>query len=118
MVRIINYCCCDDLHRKTENELLTLGNDITNEITITTNPTILLSTINLNRKLIKIYTANCSNPLGVMWIQHGIDANLNSFGFALPVQKLYENSVQANQPLSVYCSSGIATIRFTVVNIP
>jgi hypothetical protein len=114
MVRI--NCCCDDLNRKIESESSTLGSDITNEITITTTPTILLSTINLNRKIIKIYFAQHFNPLALLWIQHGINSNPSKFTFALPLKNLYIDSSQANQPLSAYCSEGEALIKLTVVN--
>ena len=114
MVRIVNCCYLNLNHKNAANELL--GDDITNEITIGTSPTILLSTANANRRIVKIYSLQYSNPLALVWVRHGSGANASNSSFALPMRRLYENSLQASRPLSVVCSEGTALLLLTVVN--
>jgi len=116
MIKIVN-CCCENLNQKSLlNSNEPLGEDITNEILIGTSPTILLSAINTNRKIIKIYTQQYSDELTQLWVLHGTNININNFAFALPVNSLYVDTSQASQPLSVMSSIGFATIKLTVVN--
>ena len=112
MTRIVNHCFSNLNYKKEE----ILGDDITNEITISTSPVLLFATTNLNRKLIKIYFIQSSNPSALVWIHHGISSSLSNFAFALPVKRLYETTVQAHRPLSVVSSQGTALLRLTVVN--
>lgn len=114
MVKIVN-CCYTNLNQKSfANEAL--GEDVVNEIIVGTSPIILLSTINLNRKIVKLYTAEYSSELTQLWVRHGININISNSAFALPVKHLYVNSSQASQPLSVVCSAGTARLKLTVVN--
>ena len=112
MVRIVNYCYSNLNYRSDE----ILGDDITNEITVGTSSLNLLSTVNLNRKLIRLYAVEFSNSLAALWIRHGTNATLINSSFALFVRDFYENTSQASRPLSVICSEGTAVIKFTVVN--
>ena len=114
MVRIVNCCYLNLNHKSVVNELL--GDDINNEITIGTSSTTLLSTVNSNRKIIKIYPVQYANPLALVWVRHGIGASSSNASFALPMWRLYENILQASRPLSVACSEGTALLRLTVVN--
>lgn len=114
MVRIVN-CCCNNLNHKTIIDEV-LGEDITNEITINTSPTTLLTAVNLNRKIIRLYTVEFSNPTALIWVRHGTNISFNNASFPLPVKRLYENTSQASRPLSVICSQGTALIKLTVVN--
>ncbi len=115
MVRITDHCCSNNLNYKNVLEDV-LGDDITNEIIINTSPTTLLATVSLSRKLIKLYVVNCSNPLAVVWVRHGTGATATNVSFPLPMKHLYENTSQANRPLSVVCSEGTALLRLTVAN--
>ncbi len=112
MIRIIN-CCYPNLNQHN-NELL--SEDITNQITVGTSPLILLSAINLNRIIIKIFTIKYSNPLTQLWVRHGTSVTVNNSSFALPEKKLYVDSSQASRPLSIVCNTGTALISFTIVN--
>jgi len=114
MVKIINYCYTNLNQRFNANE--SLSEDITNEITIGTSPILLLSTINLARKIIKIFTVEYSNPLTKLWVRHGTNVSINNSGFALPANRFYINTSQASRPLSLVCNTGTALVRFTVVN--
>lgn len=93
-----------------------LGDDITNEITIGISPVILLATSNPNRRIVKLYAIEYSDPLAKVWVRHGTDITTSNSAFPLPVKHLYENTSQASRPLSVVCSQGTALLRFTVVN--
>ena len=114
MVRIVNHCYSNLNYRSVADEIL--GDDITNEITVGTSSLNLLSTVNLNRKLIRLYAVEFSNSLAVLWIRHGTNATLINSSFALFVRDFYENTFQASRPLSVLCSEGTARIKLTVVN--
>lgn len=114
MVRIVNCCYLNLNQKNAANELL--GDDITNEITIGTSPTTLLSTASSNRRIVKIYSMQYSNPLALLWVRHGSNASASNSSFALPMWHLYENLLQASRPLSVACSEGTALLRLTVVN--
>lgn len=117
MVRITNCCYYPNLNQSINSENVEqLGEDITNQITVDTSPTILLSTVNPNRKIIKIYTQAYSERSTQLWVHHGIDTNINNFAFPLPLNYLYVVNSQACQPLSLLCSTGTALIKFTVVN--
>lgn len=114
MVRIVNHCYSNLNYKSVADEIL--GDDITNEITVGTSSVNLLSTVSLNRKLVRVYVAGFSNPLALLWIRHGTNATLINSSFALFVRDFYENTSQASRPLSVICSEGTALIRLTVVN--
>lgn len=114
MVRIVNWCYSNLNYKPVVEEIL--GDDITNQVTIDTSPVNLLSSVNLNRKLIKIYVVALSDLLAQIWIRHGTNPSVESNAFPLPLNKLYENTSQASRPLSVACSSGTALLRLTVVN--
>ncbi len=114
MVRIVNHYDTNLNYKNFVSE--SLGDDITNEITIGTSPTTLLSTVNLNRKNIKIYSIEYSNPLALVWVRHGTGASISNSSFPLPMRHLYENTSQAARPLSVVCTNGTALLRLTVVN--
>lgn len=114
MVRIVNHCYTNLNYKSAVDEMV--GDDITNEIMVGTSPTNLLSAVNLNRKLIKLYAVEYSNPLALLWIRHGTNASLNNSSFPLLMRHLYENVSQASRPLSVICSEGTALLRLTVVN--
>ncbi|MEG4251071.1 hypothetical protein [Microcoleus sp. Pol10D4] len=115
MVRIIN-CCYTNLNQKNNTIDEALGDDITSEIIIGDTPVTLLSSANINRKIIKIYTSEYSNPLAVLWVRHGTGISQSNFTLAIPNNHLYVNTSQASRPLSVMCSEGTALIKFTVVN--
>ena len=115
MVRIVN-CCYTNLNQKNNAVDETLGEDITNEIIIGVSPVTLLSVVNPNRRIIKLYTSEYSNPLAVLWVRHGTGINQNNFTLAIPNNHFYVNKSQALQPLSAMCSEGTALIKFTVVN--
>ena len=112
MVQII--CCCNENLNRNSNK--PLSDEITNELLIGTSPIILLSTINLKRKIIKLYIVQSSHPSNKIWVQHGKSININNFAFPLLLQKLYVNELQAHQPLSVVSNEGTALLKFTVVN--
>lgn len=114
MVRITDYCC-NNLNYKSALEDV-LGDDITNEIVINILPTTLLATVNLSRKLVKLYVLSCSNPLTLVWVRHGTGVTGANASFPLPVKHLYENTSQATRPLTVTCSEGTALLRLTVAN--
>jgi len=114
MVRIVNHCYSNLNYKNVVDEML--GEDVTNEIIIGTSSTNLLSAVNLNRKLVRLYVVEFSNPLALLWIRHGTNASLSNSSFALFVRDFYENTSQASRPLSVICSEGTATIKLTVVN--
>ena len=114
MVRVVNCCYTNLNHRNSVDEQL--SEDITNEISINTSPILLLSTINLTRRIIKIFTVQYSDPLTQLWVRHGTNVSVNNAGFALPEKRLYINSSQASRPLSMVCNMGTALVRFTVVN--
>lgn len=113
MVEIHN-CCHANLRRSFTDEIL--GEDITNQLTIGTTPTLLLSIVNLSRRLIKIYSVQYSDPAALLWIRHSSNVSIDNASFPLPVRRLYINSSQASRPLSVMCTTGTAIIKFTVVN--
>jgi len=116
-MKIFN-CCYPNLNQNSNQNTSAsehLGEDITNELLIDELPLVLLSTINFNRKLIKIYTQQYSDPSNQLWVRHHSNIN-NGFAFPLPLHRLYVNNSQASQPLSLVCSSGTALIKFTVVN--
>lgn len=115
MIKIVN-CCYTNLNQRNTNSDEPIGEDITNEITIGTSPINILSAVNLNRKVIKLYTVEFSDMLAQVWLRHGINVNASNFAFALPSKYLYVNSSQASRPLSVVCSAGTALLKFTVVN--
>ncbi|MEG4329121.1 hypothetical protein Q5688_27910 [Microcoleus sp. herbarium5] len=115
MVRIIN-CCYTNLNQKNNTIDEALGDDITSEITVGDSPVTLLSSANVNRKIIKIYTSEFSHPLAFLRMRHGIDISRSNFTLAMPNNYLYINTSQASRPLSVMCSEGTALIKFTVVN--
>jgi len=115
MTSIFN-CCYPNLNQRAIADEQ-LGEDITNELTIGTSPINLLMTINNQRRLIKLYTIEYSNPSAKLWVKHGLANDINSFAFALPAgNHLYINTSQASQPLSVFCSSGTAKVKLTIVN--
>lgn len=114
MVRIVNCCYTNLNQRNSVDEQL--SEDITNEITIDTSPVLLLSTINLTRRIIKIFTVQYSDRLTQLWVRHGTSVSVNNVGFALPEKHLYINNSQASRPLSLVCNTGTALVRFTVVN--
>jgi len=114
MVRIVNHCYSNLNYKNIAEEIL--GDDITSEITIGTLPINLLSAVNQNRKVVKLYTIEFSNPLAVLWIRHGTNISINNASFALPVCRLYENTSQASRPLTAICSEGSALVKLTVVN--
>jgi hypothetical protein len=112
-MKIVNYCYPNLNQNAIEEQL---GEDITTELTIGTSPIILLSIINTNRRLIKLFTIQYSNPSTKLWVRHGVGVSASNSSFALPENRLYENSSQASRPLSVVTSLGTALLRFTVVN--
>jgi len=115
MVKIVNWCGgYSNLNQRNTEEQL--GEDITTQLTVGTSSIILLSTINLSRKLIKLFTVEYSEPLTQLWVRHGTGVSVNNSGFALPENRLYENSLQASRPLSLVTNIGTALIKFTVVN--
>lgn len=114
MVKIANCCYTNLNQRNTADE--PLGEDITNEILVGTSPVNILSSINLNRRIIKIYTAEYSDKLAQVWVRHGTNVSAINSAFALPLKYLYVNTNQASRPLSVVCSTGTALLRLTVVN--
>jgi len=114
MVRIVNCCYTNLKQQNSANEQL--SEDITNEITVGTSPLLLLSAIDLTRRIIKIFTIQYSNSLTQLWVRHGTTVTVNNSGVALPEKRLYVDSSQASRPLSVICNTGTALIRFTVVN--
>lgn len=114
MTRIVNCCYANLNCRGTIDEAL--GEDITNEIIIGILPVLLLTATSLNRKIIKLYTAEYSNRLTKLWVRHGTNVTQDNGAFALPSNYLYVNTSQASQPLSVVCGEGSAIIRVTVVN--
>lgn len=115
MVRIVN-CCYTNLNQKNAIVDEALGDDITNEITVGDSPITLLSSANTNRRIVKIYTSEYSNPLAVLWVRHGTGVSQSNFTLAIPNNHLYVNTSQASRPLSIMCSEGTALIKFTVVN--
>jgi hypothetical protein len=114
MVRIVNHCYSNLNYKNVVEE--PLGDDITNEIVIGTSPVTLLSTVSLNRKIIKLYTVEGSSPSAIIWIRHGTNISVNNASFGLPMRRLYENTSQATRPFSVICSEGTALVKLTVVN--
>jgi len=114
MIRIVNCCYTNLNQRNSADEQL--SEDITNEITVGTSPLLLLSAIDLTRRIIKIFTIQYSNSLTQLWVRHGTTVTVNNSGVALPEKRLYVDSSQASRPLSVICNTGTALIRFTVVN--
>lgn len=114
MVKIINYCYTNLNQKSIANE--PLGEDITSELIVGTSPIILLNSINLDRKIIKLFTAQHSNKLAQLWVRHGMTVSQTNAAFAIPENNLYINSSQASQPLSVVMSTGTAVIKLTVVN--
>lgn len=112
MARIVSFCCNNLNHKGFIDEAS--GDDITTEITIGAAPVALLSAVDPNRKIIRIYSIQYSNPLALVWIRHG-DSGSN-FSFPLPLRHLYENTSQATRSLSAFCTDGTALLRFTVVN--
>jgi len=113
MVRIVN-CCYSNLKQNIANTIL--GEDITTEIIVGTSPIILLASVNLNRKIVKLFSVQYSNKLAQLWVRHGINININNAAFAMPENYLYINTSQASQPLSIVMSAGTALVKFTVVN--
>jgi hypothetical protein len=118
MVKIVNCCHCNLNQSFNQNNFANdlLGEDITNELSISTTPLNIFSAISTNRKIIKIYTINYSDKSTELWLRHGTDININNFTLSLPVHHLYINSSQAAQPLSLVCSFGTAAIKLTTVN--
>ena len=114
MVRIVNFCHSNLNQQNTIDEQL--SEDITNQLIIGTSPIIILAAINLSRKLIKLFTLQYSDPSTQLWVRHGTGVTVNNSGFALPENRLYENTSQASRALSLVTNVGIALVRFTVVN--
>lgn len=114
MTRIVN-CCYANLNQHNALDE-PLSEDITNQINVGTSPILLLSAINLNRKIIKLFTVQYFDPLTQLWVRHGASVSVNNAGFALPEKHLYINTSQASRPLSLVCNTGTALVRFTVVN--
>lgn len=114
MVRIVNHCYSNLNYKSVAEEIL--GDDITNEITIGMSPTTLLSTVDLNRRIVKLYVVQLSSPLAGIWVQHSTNITESDASFLLPTKNMYITTSQASHPLSVVCSEGTALLKLTVVN--
>lgn len=114
MVRIVNHCYTNLNQKSVVDEVL--GEDITTEITLGTSPIVLLASVNLSRKVIKLFTFEYSDKSAQLWVRHGTGVNISNAAFALPDNKLYVNTSQASRPLSVLLSAGIGLLKLTVVN--
>lgn len=113
MIKIIN-CCYPNLNqRNNANELL--GDDVTTERSVGASPTLILPA-NANRRVIKIYCVQFSDPLAQLWLHHGSITNANNFAFPLLLKHLFVDTSQAARALSSFCSNGTALLRITEVN--
>ena len=114
-MKIFN-CCNSNLRQTIDDSNILLSDDITNEILVGTTPTILLAAINLNRKIVKIFTEQHSDISTRLLVKHSANININNFALALPENYAYINSNQASSPLCVATNTGTTLIKFTVVN--
>ena len=114
MVKIVN-CCYTNLNQQNIADVI-LGEDITTEITVGTSPIILLASVNVNRKIVKLFSTQYSKKLAQLWVRHGTNINVNNAAFVIPERYLYINNSQASRPLSVVMSEGTGEFRLTVVN--
>lgn len=114
MVKIVNSCYTNLNQENAGNDVL--AEDITNEILVGISPVILLANINVNRKIVKLFTLGYSDKSARLWVRHGTNVSTQNAAFFMPENNLYVNDSQSSRPLSVVMSAGTALLRLTVVN--